>query len=221
MIEGDQVRITYYSDVLCVWAWISQPRLEQLEKQWRGRLSIRHRFIDIFGNSLEKIPRTWGEQEGFEKFGAHVVSAAADYELATVNPAIWRSVRPCSSMQAHLLLRAVAIVAGEEVMAEMALRIRRAFFCDAQDIAEMGVLDSLLRELNLDVSQVHDMLRNGRAMAQLSGDLRAAHEQGVRGSPTWVLNDGRQILYGNVGYRILNANLEELLKHPQGESSWC
>jgi hypothetical protein len=35
------------------------------------------------------------------------------------------------------------------------------------------------------------------------------------------MNGGRQILYGNVGYRILNANVEELLKHPEQEASWC
>jgi len=55
----------------------------------------------------------------------------------------------------------------------------------------------------------------------LSNDLRSAHELGVKGSPTWVLNEGRQVLYGNVGYRILSANIEELLKNPGSEASWC
>ena len=58
-------------------------------------------------------------------------------------------------------------------------------------------------------------------MGALSDDQRRAAELGVRGSPTWVLNSGRQILYGNVGYRILNANIEELLKNPAVEASWC
>ena len=55
----------------------------------------------------------------------------------------------------------------------------------------------------------------------MSTDLRDATDQGVKGSPTWVLNEGRQLLYGNVGYRILNANIEELLKNPGNEASWC
>jgi predicted DsbA family dithiol-disulfide isomerase len=58
-------------------------------------------------------------------------------------------------------------------------------------------------------------------MAALSSDQRSAQDLGVRGSPTWVLNDGRQMLYGNVGYRILQANIEELLRQPTGEASWC
>ena len=26
--------IDYYTDVLCVWAWIAQPRLDELQRQW-------------------------------------------------------------------------------------------------------------------------------------------------------------------------------------------
>lgn len=35
------------------------------------------------------------------------------------------------------------------------------------------------------------------------------------------LNEGRQILFGNVGYRVLQANIEELIKNPEVEASWC
>ena len=46
---------------------------------------------------------------------------------------------------------------------------------------------------------------------------------GVQGSPTFVFNEGRQMLYGNVGYRIIEANLRELLSRPSAEGmpSWC
>ncbi len=46
---------------------------------------------------------------------------------------------------------------------------------------------------------------------------------GVQGSPTYVFNEGRQMLYGNVGYRIIEANVRELLSAPAaaGEPSWC
>jgi hypothetical protein len=35
------------------------------------------------------------------------------------------------------------------------------------------------------------------------------------------MNDGRQKLFGNVGYRLLEANVQELLRTPAGEASWC
>ena len=44
----------------------------------------------------------------------------------------------------------------------------------------------------------------------------------IQGSPSFVLNEGRQKLYGNVGYRILEANIHELLRaQPADQASWC
>jgi hypothetical protein len=36
-----------------------------------------------------------------------------------------------------------------------------------------------------------------------------------------VLNEGRQHLNGNVGYRVIEANVRELLHKPADEMSWC
>ena len=124
-------------------------------------------------------------------------------------------------MQAHQLLKAVDSLAGQEAVARMALRVRRAFFLDAMDIGDLDVLLELAEEESLDRQQLRETFRDGSAIAGLSTDLREAADQGVKGSPTWVLNEGRQLLYGNVGYRILSANIEELLKYPGAEASWC
>ena len=66
------------------------------------------------------------------------------------------------------------------------------------------------------------MLVNGAAMAELSDDLAAKERLGLVGSPTYVLDGGRQQLFGNVGYRILEANVAELLAGDGAPSgSWC
>jgi predicted DsbA family dithiol-disulfide isomerase len=213
--------IDYYSDVLCVWAWIAQPRLDKLEKEWGDKVSVKHHFVDIFGNCEAKIPQRWGEQDGFEKFGAHVRESAQPFDMATVHPDLWRVNHPRSSAQAHLLLRAVSLVSSAQAMSATALRIRRAFFCEAMDVSNMDLLLALAEEVGTAKEEILPALNDGRAIAALMSDLRQANELGVNGSPTWILNSGRQILYGNVGYRILNANIEELLKHPADEASWC
>jgi len=43
----------------------------------------------------------------------------------------------------------------------------------------------------------------------------------VSSSPTLLLNEGRQRLVGNVGYRILEANVRELFERPGVQQSWC
>lgn len=219
--ENKIIDIDYYSDVLCVWAWIAQPRLEELEKQWGARIAIRHHFVDVFGDCEKKIPSRWGKDDGYEKFAEHVQQVAEPFEAAIVNKAIWAACRPRSSAQAHLVLRAVQLVAGPEPMRDLALRIRQAFFVDAKDVSDMDVLLALASSEGIDSGDIHRCMKDGSAIAALSSDLRAAADQSVRGSPTWVLNEGRQVIYGNVGYRVLNANVEELLHRPAEEASWC
>ncbi len=58
-------------------------------------------------------------------------------------------------------------------------------------------------------------------MAALMQDYQTSKLQSIKGSPSYVIDGGRQTLYGNVGYRVLLANVEELLKNPIGEASWC
>ncbi|WP_170287469.1 DsbA family oxidoreductase [Halioglobus maricola] len=217
----EKISIDYYSDTLCVWAWIAQPRLEELDSKWGEQIEINHHFVDIFGNSNKKIPARWGETDGYEKFAAHVEHSAAEFERATVNPSIWRDTRPNSSAQSHLLLRAAGTGPDAAQLPMLALAIRKAFFCDAQNISDMEVLFSIAEEQNFDVNHLRKSLQDGSALAALTSDLKQAIDLGVRGSPTWILNSGRQVLYGNVGYRILNANIEELLAHPSDEASWC
>lgn len=215
------IQVDYYSDILCVWAWIAQPRLDELQKQWGEHIEIRHRFVDIFGDARNKIPRQWGEQDGFEKFHQHVVHAATDFDHCAIHADIWRTTRPATSMTAHLVLKATDLVAGDTALEQLALAIRRAFFCDAVDVGNLQQLYALAEGNEIAVSDIERVLRDGTALAALSGDLRSASDLGVRGSPTWALNQGRQLLYGNVGYRILSANIEELINKPAGEASWC
>ena len=58
-------------------------------------------------------------------------------------------------------------------------------------------------------------------MAALMADYQQAKLQSLKGSPTYIIDNGRQVLYGNVGYRVLLANIEEQLKTPANEASWC
>ena len=61
-----------------------------------------------------------------------------------------------------------------------------------------------------------------RPFARLAADYQDADKMRIEGSPTFVLNEGRQKLYGNVGFRVIEANIQELLRAPAGDqASWC
>jgi predicted DsbA family dithiol-disulfide isomerase len=217
----DPLIIDYYSDILCVWAWIAQRRIDELHDQWGERIQLNYHCVDVFGDAHGKLQRQWSERGGMEAFAQHVQQSADRYEGAAVNPELWRSVQPATSATAHLLLKATQLTVSHQAMVDLAAAVRRSFFVDAVDISRLEPLMEIARDQALPDDELSGALLSGRAMAALLSDYTTASAQGIMGSPSWVMNEGRQILYGNVGYRILHANVEELLRHPEQEASWC
>jgi predicted DsbA family dithiol-disulfide isomerase len=213
--------IDYYSDVLCVWAWIAQRRIEELEEQWGDQILLRHHYMNLFGDTTTRMEQQWSDRGGFEGFGQHVLEAAAPYANAPVANTIWQQVRPSTSATAHLVLKATTLACGEEKSAALATELRKAFFVDTVNIGELPAILGIARTMEIDPARLRTLIDNGEAMAALMSDYKLAQENNVKGSPTWIMNNGRQILYGNVGYRVLHANIEEILKHPEQEASWC
>ena len=101
-------------------------------------------------------------------------------------------------------------------------RAREAFFGQARNVCDREVQLEIMQELALPADEISRLMENGEAYAALHEDHEAQTEYRVPGSPTLIMNEGRQRLYGNLGYRILRANVEELLRDPRsGEASWC
>jgi predicted DsbA family dithiol-disulfide isomerase len=138
-----------------------------------------------------------------------------------VHSDVWDKVRPTTSANAHLLLKAAAIVDSQEHAQRFASQLRRAFFIEGTDISKLETLYQLAHSHGYSVDELRSVVEDGRAIAALLGDNKRANDRRVQGSPTWLLNSGRQVLYGNVGYRVLQANVEELLHRPAHQASWC
>ncbi len=213
--------IDYYTDVLCIWAWIAQRRVEELESRWGDEIRLVHHCVSVFADTAGKMASQWHDRGGFEGFADHVHSAAAGYESAPVHPDLWRRVRPKTSATAHLLLKAAELSHDPVTAVRLAAAIRRAFFVDARDVSRLPELLRIAGDAGFDTGALQSGLDDGSAIAALFSDYEQCETLGIRGSPSWVMNDGRQVLYGNLGYRILHANVEELLRHPEQEASWC
>ena len=213
--------IDYYSDILCVWAWIAQRRIDELKQSFGDALEFRYRYVDIFGDTPTKMEGLWQQKGGYAGFAEHVQRSAIDYENALINPKIWTQVRPTTSANAHLVLKALELVYDRQASIDSTLMLREAFFVDAHDIGQLDVLYELLAAKGLNPDLLQASITNGSAIAGLMSDYQICNRQGIKGSPSYVIDGGRQVLYGNVGYRVLHANIEELAKNPPEEASWC
>ncbi|SET49443.1 DsbA family oxidoreductase [Thalassotalea agarivorans] len=213
--------VDYYSDVLCVWAWIAQRRVDELEKQFFDKIVIKHKYVDIFGDVAAKMETTWATRGGYAGFAEHVVTASKPYDEAPVKADIWQQVKPTTSTNAHLFIKAAQLQIGQRKSAEYAFAIRNAFFVEGLDISQYKVLAEIASTIGLDSQLLVYAVENGTAIAALMSDYQQAKKEQLKGSPTYVLDGGRQTLFGNVGYRVLHANVEQLLHNPENEASWC
>ena len=103
----------------------------------------------------------------------------------------------------------------------LAWALREAFFREARDISQRKVLFEIVESIGLPASDIGGAIDSGAAHASLADDLELARNQSITASPTLLFNEGRQRLTSNVGYRIIEANIRELLEGAPGQLSWC
>jgi predicted DsbA family dithiol-disulfide isomerase len=231
------VTVDYFSDLLCIWAYGGQVRIDELKKHFAGKIRLRYHFISIFASAHKQIEQNWKERDGFDGFNQHLQTVAGSWPHVACSSQLWQSCRPASSTPSHLVLKAVGLLeqqgridadpldefAGRSRCEMLMWRMREAFFRDNRDIAHMDILAELTEAIGIDWSAVMSLINSGEAFAGLFDDEKLRQQYCLQGSPSYVLNEGRQVLYGNVGYRIIEANVEELLHREQGVdgASWC
>ncbi|HEX5378674.1 MAG TPA: hypothetical protein VFW47_08865, partial [Phenylobacterium sp.] len=103
------VPITYFSDMLCMWAYVSQVRVNAIKAKFGDSVRIEPKFCSVFGDTARKVKVSWGDRGGYEGFNAHLLEAAAAFPEIRVNPDIWRTARPASSTGVHLFLKALGL----------------------------------------------------------------------------------------------------------------
>ena len=150
---------------------------------------------------------------------------ASEFDHICLHADVWLKNTPTTSISCHLYLKAVQLL---EQQGDLPLRseeviwaMREAFFKDIVDISNAKGQQHLTEKLGLSWSAIQALICNGAAFAAIDEDMQLIDKYRVKGSPTLVLNEGRQVLYGNVGYKVMEANVQELLNHRGVQASWC
>lgn len=231
MDEAGRVSIAHFSDVLCVWAYIAQRRIDELKTKFGEQINLQYHFFPVFVSVDAKMEKSWGHRGGVAAYGKMVSDVAAKFDHIDVHEDIWLKNRPTSSASCHLFLKAVqlaedkgelSLIGGNNTAIEsVAWEMRQTFFRDLVDISALSAQLSIAEKLGLPIKKIQSEISSGAAFAALDVDLQLKESYRVTGSPTIVFNEGRQMIYGNVGYRVIEANIQELLKQPKVASSWC
>lgn len=230
MSESRLVTVSHFSDILCIWAYIAQIRIDELKAEFSDQVALQYHFIPIFGAVNAMIDKNWHDKGGLGAYNKHVISVASKFEHITVNPDLWLINRPTTSAMCHLFIKAIQLLESEgrvkspsqETATETFVKAaREAFFIELVDISQYRSLMDLVGKQGLPGDLIQEKIYSGEAHAALELDMQLKNQFNIAGSPTLVFNEGRQLLYGNVGYRVIDANIRELINQPANQASWC
>jgi hypothetical protein len=197
-------------------------------RTFQDEVAVDHHFVSVFGNAREKLETRWRDKGGLAGYRDHVHNVAKPFNHVTVHPDIWTKVAPASSMSCHVFLHAIRLLEtkkiipkSEKLFDRMAWKLRVDFFSQLVDVSDRGVQFEIARSLGLPIAAIQAHIDSGEAYARLSRDFDLVKEHAVTVSPTMIFNEGRQRLNGNVGYRVMEANIRELLQNRPDQQSWC
>lgn len=225
----------YFTDILCIWAYLAQIRIDELKTKFGSEIVLQKHFIPVFGSVAAKIKDNWGDKGGVAAYSQHVQKMVSNFGHIELHPDIWAKNTPTTSTSCHLFLKAIQILesSGEiqskdtsgncvkSIFETTVWEMRLAFFRDLVDVSSFNEQMMIAEKLGLPLQKIKNLIENGAAFAGLDDDLQLKEKYAIAGSPTLVLNEGRQIIYGNVGYRVIEANIQELLTQPEYQASWC
>lgn len=214
-------QIDHFSDILCIWAYASQSNFDRLTAEFGDRITINIHFCSVFPDTWTKIASQWTDRGGFDGYANHVQGIAGKFENLPIHSDTWGKTRPRSSASPHLFIKAVELIEQEGFISKApvaerpsilaARELRSAFFTRAEDVSDWDVQREIAGLLHVDFDNILNKLKTGEAIARLTKDYDLAQLHGIEGSPTYVINEGRQKLFGNVSYGVIAANVHEML----------
>ena len=105
------VVVTHFSDVLCVWAYVSQVRLDELRRRHPGRIAVRSRLCSVFADVATKIVAGWHDRGGAAAYRRHVESVVAGFGHVRLHEDAWAATVPTTSATPHAIVKAAELAA--------------------------------------------------------------------------------------------------------------
>lgn len=226
MVAPHVVEFGYWSDPLCIWAFVAQDKLDRVLDELGTQLTVDYHVVPVFGSVPWRFAHGGWAEEGVDGRVAKTREIAAAHGHSEVSGAGWRTDPPASSWAPGLAIKAIQLMEAEGQVATgttaiFQRRIRSAFFVDDRNVAHRTIQLELAEALDVPRDDLVRRLDDGSAMAALWEDHQEKERLRIQGSPTYVFDGGRAMLYGNFPFGILRATVEELVRGTAPQGSQC
>lgn len=222
----DQIEFEYWSDPLCIWAYVAQPKLEAVLERHGQHLAPRYRVVPVFGSIPQRFATGSWSEAGPAGRAEATQRVARQHQHENVDGSCWLHDCPASSWSAGAALALVHRMAEDGTTSRAQAeryqwRMRERFFVENQNVARRSVQLELAEETDVSRVELERRLDDGTGLSALWEDHARREKLGLRGSPTFVFDGGRAMLYGNFSEAVLNATVEELVKGLVAGGSDC
>jgi predicted DsbA family dithiol-disulfide isomerase len=190
------MRIDIWSDVVCPWCFIGKRRLEAALSRFEHAADVEvvwHSFQLDPGAPTEPtestsvmLARKYGQSpEGAQRMQDQVTAVAAGDGL----PFRLSETLHANTRDAHRLLHLALHEGGPELQGAVKEALLSAYFIDARNVADHGVLRDVGTAAGLDGGAVDRVLRSAEHADDVRADTERARSLGANGVPFVVVAD--------------------------------
>lgn len=182
------IRVDVWSDVQCIWCYISSARLRTAVDRHLGPVEVVHHSFQLTPDAPVDIDRD-------AHIRKHNMDPARMRQIKTQLAQLIAgeglpydpdSTQPTNSHQALELLHHAGRLGKRD---ELTQRLFEAYFAEGRHVGHVDELLVLAEETGLDRDMAATVLADRRYAAAVDADSRHAQQLGARGVPFYVIND--------------------------------
>ncbi|GAA3213983.1 DsbA family oxidoreductase [Microbacterium terregens] len=182
------IRIDVWSDVQCIWCYISSARLRAAIARYRGP-------VDVVYHSFQLTPDAPVDIDRDAHIRSHKVDPARMQQTMNQLRQLTAQeglsydpdrTQPTNSRQALQLLHHAGALGKR---ADLTQRLFEAYFAEGRHIGHVDELLAIAEETGLDRNDAATALTDQRHAGAVDSDIRQAQQLGARGVPFYVINN--------------------------------
>ena len=214
--------IQVVSDVVCPWCFIGKRRLEKaLALLGRPDAAVEWKPFELNPDA----PREGMDRQSYRirKFGSLAYSRQLEERVAAAGAGegiefrFDRITRIPNTFEAHRLIWLAGRARVQNAVVES---LFRAYFMDAEDVGDIGVLKRIGSESGLEIDRLDELFTARHGEGELHSEENDARRRGVSGVPTFFLN-GEPITSGAHPPELLASVLGPALSQCSVADSTC
>ena len=191
------MRIEIYSDTICPWCFIGKRRLERaLAERPQPAMTITWKTFQL----NPQMPAGGMERQQYLelKFGGPAGAKQVYDQVRAVGSeegidfAFDRLERTPNTLDSHRLIRHAEAAERQDQLVQA---LFDAYFLEAKDIGDHGVLVAAAETGGLDPVEARAYLKSGEDADSVSAEDAHARHIGIQGVPTYIIN-GKYVLSG-------------------------